>query len=375
MTRVAVLHLVHHFAVPGIGGFVRVLLPHLDMHNYSWHVGAVSGRGTLQEDFKSLGAQVVDFSDKQNGSKNSIRKIRDYVVANRIRIVHSHSVRTTLAAGAALAGKRQPIHLATEHLFYSPRDRRWGVAYTLLDRLSLYLPDYIVAISQRMYHQIIALPGLSPKRVTVIRTAVDCSAFDVPDQRDPCRSEFGLSLESPLIGYTGRIDIQKRLDLLLKGFSLVLDRHPQARLMIVGKGSLRSSLEKLTVSLGISHAVIWTGFRQDIPRLLAAMDIYVLPSSNEGFAASMLEAMAAGKAVIVTDVGGAQDVVTDGRTGILIPPGSASAIGFAVNDLLEQPKKRVALAQAGRRRVLKEFGVQRMVDGYQNLYQSMTLEV
>jgi len=374
MTHVAVLHLVHHFAVPGIGGFVRVLLPHLDKSNYSWHVGAVSGRGTLQEDFKSLGAQVVDFSDKQNGSKNSIIKIRDYVVANRIRIVHSHSVRTTLTAAAALAGKRQPIHLATEHLFYSPSDRRLGAAFTLLDRFSLYLPDHIVAISQRMYHQIIALPGLSPNRITIIRTAVDCEAFYAPDQRDPCRAEFSLAPESPLIGYTGRLDIQKKLDLLLEGFSQVLECHHKARLMIVGKGSLRPSLEALADRLGISHAVIWTGFRQDIPRLLAAMDIYILPSSNEGFAASMLEAMAASKPVVVTDVGGAQDVVTNGRTGILIPPGSASAIGSAVNDLLEQPEKLTALAQAGRSRVLEEFGVQRMADAYQDLYQTLALK-
>ncbi|GAG80461.1 unnamed protein product [marine sediment metagenome] len=144
--------------------------------------------------------------------------------------------------------------------------------------------------------------------------------------------------------------------------------------MIVGKGSLRPSLEALADRLGISHAVIWTGFRQDIPRLLAAMDIYILPSSNEGFAASMLEAMAASKPVVVTDVGGAQDVVTNGRTGILIPPGSASAIGSAVNDLLEQPEKRTALAQAGRSRVLEEFGVQRMADAYQDLYQTLELK-
>ena len=375
MTHIAVLHLVHHFAVPGIGGFVRVLLPHLDQQNYCWHVGALSGPGDLQEEFRSLGASVVDFSDKQNGSKNSIRRIRDYVVANRIRIIHSHSVRTTLAAAAAITGKRQPIHLATEHLFYSPWDRRWGAAYTLLDRFSLYLPDHIVAISQRMYHQIVALPGLSPKRITIIRTAVDCDAFYAPNQRDPCRSEFGMAPESPVIGYTGRLEKQKRLETLLKGFSLVLVRYPQARLMIVGEGSLSSKLKALANRLGISHAVIWTGFRQDIPRLLAVMDIYVLPSSNEGFAASMLEAMAAGKPVIVTDVGGAREVVTDGRKGILIPPGSASAIGTAIIDLLDHPGKRTALSQAGRTHVVQEFGVQRMVDAYQEVYQSLTLEV
>lgn len=372
-SRIAILHLVHHFAVPGIGGFVRVLLPHLDQHKYVWHVGALSGRGTLRVDFRHLGAQVVDFSATQNGSINKIKNIREYVESNNIGIVHSHSVRTTLAAAAALVGVSQTIHLATEHLFYSPQDRRWGLAYTLLDRFSLYLPDHIVAISHRMYNQIVALPRLNPMRITIIQTAVDCEAFYTPRQRDPCRIEFGLPPESQVIGFIGRLDKQKRVELLLEGFVLVLARHPEARMMIVGKGSLRPRLESLAARMGISHAVIWTGFRQDIPRLLAAMDIYVLPSSNEGFSASMLEALAACKPVIVTDVGGAQDVITDGKTGILIPPGSASAIGNAIIDLLDHPKKCNAIAQAGRARAVKEFGVQRLADAYQDVYRSLAI--
>ena len=141
--------------------------------------------------------------------------------------------------------------------------------------------------------------------------------------------------------------------------------------MIVGKGWLRPKLEALAANLGISRAVIWTGFRQDIPRLLAAMDIYVQPSANEGLSRSMLEAMSSGKPVIVTDVGGAKEVVSNGRTGILIAPGSASAIATAIVGLLDHPDKRSAFAQAGQSRVFEEFGVQRMVDAYQDLYKAL----
>jgi len=374
VTRVAILHLVHHFGVAGHGAFVRVWLQHLDHQSYGWHVGALSGRGNLQEEFRHLGTRVEDFSRRQNGSGNFATRIREYVVANQISIVHSHSARTVLAAAAALVGLHQTIHVATEHHLYTPGDRRWGLIYTLLDRFSLYLPDRVIAVSQKMYHQIVALPGLSARRVTVIQNGVDCEAFYVPDQRDPCRSEFGLAPESQVVGYTGQIVKVKRLDLLLQGFSLVLARHPQARLMIVGKGWLRPKLEAFAASLGISHAVIWTGFRQDIPRLLAAMDIYVQPSVNEGLSFSILEAMAAGKPVIVTDVGGAQEVVKDRRTGILIPPGSASAIGTAIVDLLDRPEGRSTLAQAGRSHVVQGFGVQRMVDAYQDLYQALAFK-
>jgi glycosyltransferase involved in cell wall biosynthesis len=375
MTRIAILHLLHHFAVPGIGRPVHVRVQYLGQRNFSWHIGALSGRGSLQEEFRHLGARVVDFSDRQNGWRNPIRRIRDYVVAHQIRIVHTHSVRTTLAAAVALAGLGQTIHLATEHLFYSPQDRRWGLFYTLMDRLSLYLPDHVITVSQEMYHQVLALPRQSPRRVTAIQNCVDCEAFYVPDQRDPCRSEFGLTPGSQVIGYVGRFEKQKRLDLLLEGFSQVLARHPDTRLLIVGEGWLRPKLEALAASLNISHAVIWTGFRDDVPRLLAAMDIYVQPSANEGLSVSILEAMAANKPVIVTDAGGTKEVVTNRKTGLLIPSGSASAIGSAIIDLLDHPEKRATLAQAGRSRVVQEFGVQRTVDAYQDLYQALALGV
>jgi glycosyltransferase involved in cell wall biosynthesis len=375
MNKLRVLHLIHHFSDPGIGAYVRMWMQHFDKQSYRWYVGALSSHGDLQEEFRRLGASVVDFSKRRTGSKILIKRIRDYVVTHQISIVHSQSVRTTLAAALALVGTRQTAHLATEQLFYSPWDRRFGTAYTLLDRFSLYLPDHIVALSQRMYDQIISLPCLNPKGITVIRNAIDCEACFTPNERYPRRSEFGLTPESQVIGYTGRLEKQKRLDLLLEGFSQVLSQHSQARLMIVGKGWLRPSLEDLAVRLGISHAVIWTGFRKDIPSLLAAMDIYVQPSANEGLSHSILESMAAGKPVIVTDVGGAQEVVTNGRTGILIPQGSASAIGSAIIDLLDHPEKRTALGQAARSRVVDEFSVQRLVDAYQDLYQALALKV
>lgn len=387
MTRIAILHLLNHFGAAGIGPAVHVRMQHLGQQGFTWHIGALLGLGhpaltgvlppkecNLKEKFRRLGVQVVDFSARQHGSGNLTRRIKEYVEAHQVKIVHTHSPRTVLAAAMALIGTHETIHLATEHLLYTPGDRRWGLIYTLLDRFSLYLSDHIIAVSQKMYRQIVDLPGLSAKRITVIRNAVDCESFYVPDQRDPCRLEFGLSPESQVIGYTGRMQKMKRLDLLLEGFSLVLTCHPQARLMIVGEGKLRPKLEAFAARLGISHCVIWTGFRQDIPRLLAAMDVYVQPSANEGLSKSMLEAMAAGKPVIATDVGGAPEVVMDGKTGVLIPPGSCSALRTAIADLLDDPERQSTLAQAARSYVVREFDVQQTTDAYRHLYEVLALQ-
>jgi glycosyltransferase involved in cell wall biosynthesis len=376
MTQIAILHLMNVVGDSSIGRIVQRLVAHLGEQEYSWHVGSVGGLwGNLPEEFVHLGAQVVDFSDRQNGSRYLARRIREYVSIHEVRIVHTHTPRTRLTTAMALVALPQTAHLATEHLLYAPRDRRWGLVHTILDRLTLYPVDHVVTVSQRMQRQLEALPGLNDKRITAIQNAIDCTSYFEPEQRDPCRLEFGLSPESQVIGYAGRIDKVKRLDLLLECFPKVLDEYPWAHLMIIGEGGQRPKLEALAGSLGISEAVIWTGFRQDMPRLLAAMDVYVQPSVNEGLSLSILEAMAARKAVIATDVGGAQEMFTDQKTGVLIPPGSSAAIGAAVVDLLNNPDKQDALAQAARDHVVQEFDVQRMVEGYRCVYETLASQL
>ncbi len=164
----------------------------------------------------------------------------------------------------------------------------------------------------------------------MIRNAIDQQAFQVAGQRDACRSEFQLSPDLIVIGSSGRLEKVKRYDLLLRGFAAFSERFPHSRLMLIGNGSLKTELELLAKELGVADAVIWTGFRSDVPRLLASLDIYVQSSVNEGLSLSILEAMAAGKPVIITDVGGARELVENGRTGILIAPGSAEEISDAM---------------------------------------------
>jgi len=371
MKQIPILHLGNVVADSSSGRIIQQIVTHLGSQTYKWHIGGVCGLGDMQEKFVNLGVQVVDFSTRLYGSKFLTKRLREYISTNEIAIVHTHSPRARLAAEMALANAHHTSHIATEHLLYGPKDRRWGLVYALLDRASLYPADHVVAVSQRMQRELVAMPAFSEKKVTAVQNAIDCSFFFAPEQRNPCRSEFGLHPESRAIGYAGRIDRVKRLDLLLKGFSGALAQHSNAHLIIIGEGGQRTKLEELAASLGISQAVTWTGFRKDMPRMLAALDIYVQTSVNEGLSLSILEAMAAGKPVIATNVGGAQEVLTHQETGILIPPESASAIKAAITDLLDHPDKRAALAQAAKDHVVHEFGVQRMVDGYQRIYKDL----
>jgi glycosyltransferase involved in cell wall biosynthesis len=372
MKNLTVLHLINNFGDSSITRIVRDLARHLGQHDFTWHVGGLSGMGDMQDEFRQMGAKVADFAGTDGSARKTMQRIRDYVAENRIGIVHTHTPRTILMLRLALGRRHQPLHVATKHILNFPGDRRWGLFYSLTDRLLLYSPDHLVAVSGKVYREVMACPGITSARISMIRNAVDSTPFHLPDQRDPCRLEFGLTPEHLLIGTTGRLEKVKRYDLLLQAFSTVHKHFPQSRLMIAGDGTLKHELENFADELKIGDAVIWTGFRKDIPRLLAAMDIYCMPSANEGLSLSILEAMAAGKPVIITDVGGARELVEDGKTGLLISPGSVEPIEESIMDLLRNPEKRAAIAHAGRDYVVQEFGIMRMMESYGNLYKTLS---
>lgn len=371
MERTVILHLMNNFHDASISRIVFRLVQHLGVADFDWHIGGLSSQGDMQDMFRSQGARIAAFPDGNDHPGSVTGRIREYVETHKVDIVHSHTPRTLFMACLALrrrSANRQVRHLATKHILNAPQDRRWGLLYTLFDRLTLYLPDHLVAVSRKIKNQISGTPGLSASRVTVIQNAIDCDSFCQSYLRDVCRAEFGVAADQLVIGSSGRLDLVKRYDLLLMAFSALLQRHPEARLMLVGDGVLRGELERMSEGLGISHAVLFTGFRQDIPRLLAAMDIYIMASANEGLSLSILEAMAAGKPVVITDVGGAREVVETGRTGLIIPPLSVDAIKEALLFLLESEVERRKLAQAGKEFVHKEYGVGKMMNEYRDLY-------
>jgi glycosyltransferase involved in cell wall biosynthesis len=367
--RLNVLHVMNSFVDLSISRIVLRLIDNLGSRTISWHVGAVSSPGDMQSAFERLGCRVIDFTD--TGTANPRRSIRRYIREHNIDIVHTHTPRTIVDVSLALLGIDQVTHVATKHLLNAPGDRRWGVAYTLLDRLTLYAPDLLVPVSSTMRDQILSQPFIDRGKVVLIRNAIPIAEFRRPDERAAARSEFGLRADASVLGYAGRIDRVKRIDLLLKAFKGVLVQRPEARLVIVGEGSLKPKMEALADALGVSEAVTWPGFHSNMPRLLAAIDVYVQSSVNEGLSLSILEAMAAERAVVATSVGAASEIIADGETGLLVRPGSSSAIAAAVIALLDDPDKRAAIARAARARVEAAFDLRRMVDQYGAVYASV----
>jgi glycosyltransferase involved in cell wall biosynthesis len=366
-----ILHVMNDFSDSSISRIVERIIRNMKCDDCEWHVGVLNEDEGLESTFKDLGAATIHFPSQHN-----IRRfLCSYILEQNINIVHTHTPRTIVETSLSLMGmKFRPRHVSTKHLLTTSKDRRWGMIFAALDYLSLYLPDRLVAVSRGMAETIAALPGMRTDRVLIVRNAIPCEDFFRPKERAAARLGLGLDPGQLVFGYTGRIEPVKMLNLLLRAFCEIHTLHLETRLMLVGDGSQRIELERYAQRLGITNAVIWTGHRTDVPSLLAAMDVYVQPSHNEGMSLSILEAMAAGKPVIATDVGGIREVLRPRENGLLIRPHSSQSLVESMLELIAHPDLRLRYGECAREQVFAEFSLQKMVDTYGQIYRSLVTE-
>ena len=211
--------------------------------------------------------------------------------------------------------------------------------------------------------------GRDPRKCVVVHNGIDLDRFSPSIAGDGVRAEFGLPESTPLVGTVSRLgEERKGVRYFVEAAAQIAAAHPDARYLIVGDGHLRPALEARAESLGIAERIIFTGERKDVARLLAAMDIFVIPSLYEACQYSLLEAMAMGKPVVATPAGVAPDVVMNHETGLLVPLADSAAIARAVTELLED--RALAAHVGGRARELMagDFSVGAMLDNIARVY-------
>jgi len=199
--------------------------------------------------------------------------------------------------------------------------------------------------------------------VIQIYNGVDTSALVGPSTATSLKEELGLTADAALVGFVGRLDAIKDHPTLFRAFGKVRERFPKAELLCVGDGPVRAELEKALVP-----GIRLLGNRYDVPRILRALDLFVLTSRNEGISNTILEAMGAGLPVVASRVGGNPELVEDGVTGRLFPAGDAEAVAEAMTEYLGDPERRAAHGAAGRARVLRLFQTATMVRAYEECW-------
>jgi len=215
-----------------------------------------------------------------------------------------------------------------------------------------------ICVSQNSKETFCRNYGISTDKVAVIYNGVDM----------PPDAAFGTSGGTVVIGTVCRLVKNKGLEVLLKAFSLLLKDLSCVRLLLVGDGPKRKELEGMSKQLGIESKVTFTGHAKNILPLLCGMDIFVMPSLSESLPFSLLEAMAAGRAVISTDVGGIRELIKEGENGYVVPPGDPDKLSDAASKLLADPAKSSALAIAAKRTIAEKFSIDSMMRGTEQFF-------
>jgi len=375
MRKIKVLHVTS--TPKGIGGVERLLLDmtkHYDFDRFAIaHCNLfdeTAGGGPFPEALRTSGLPYFEIAGTRSiHLPHMIGKLGSLIDAQDIDVLHLHMVRGTIVGGLASFLSHRAKVVVSKHYRYSMLS---SALPRLLDRFVTNRADAVVAVSRSVEDDLI-LHGLAAWKARVIHNGIDLSSFDRRCAEGPASTSYGNP--GPLVGCIGSLHSLKGQEYLLKAMRDILRSFPAARLLIAGEGAERPRLQQLVETLGIGDAVMMPGFEPKIPAMLRRLDLCVHPAVDEAFGIVLLEAMAARKAVVATNVGGVGEIVADGETGLLVPPCDPDAIARAVCTLLGDPTRRERMGNAGRNRVEREFTVQRTVRSYERLYDELTLGI
>ncbi|MEM2960528.1 MAG: glycosyltransferase, partial [Candidatus Bathyarchaeia archaeon] len=239
----------------------------------------------------------------------------------------------------------------------------------IADIATVGLCDYIISNSKAGIDEWLKR-GMDRKKLIYIPNGKDFSYLRVKDSRDSVRKELGLDKNEIAIGIVARLDVQKGHIYLLEALKMVIKERPTIKLFLVGDGPLKRKLQKLCLRLGIKEKVVFLGTRRDVPRLLKAFDIFVLPSLWEGMSGALMEAMAVGLPVIATAVDGNLELIEDGKNGVLAPPKDPISLKQKLMDLIYNPEKSRRLARNATK-IIKNYSIKNMVSQYEATFKKV----
>lgn len=235
------------------------------------------------------------------------------------------------------------------------------------------LTSRIVAISEHI-REVMIESGLKPDQVTTIRTAINLSQFVPREKNQHLLRELNFPAGCAIIGIVARLTERKGFKNLFEAVKLLADEGRTLKCLVVGGGASTEKIAALknhAASLGISEHILLTGRRGDIPDILSLLDVFILPSLAEGLGRSLLEAMAAGKPIVASTVGGIPEAIEDGKSGLLVKPDDSRALAHAIGLLLDNPEKAQELGRASRKRAELLFDETKMIDRICSLYEEL----
>ena len=359
-----VLHLCESSETGGAESVLIRLVEGLDKNRYRSMVCLLSD-GWLKDELEKRRIETVVIPQPHSFDVRWLFRAYRLLKDHRIHVMHSHEFATNVYASFLSWITGVPV-VATAHgkNYYGDRWRR-RAAYRFAARHST-----MVAVSNDLKRFLTESIGIPPGDICVVHNGIDLHQYSANEANSAMRAELGVGSDQRVIGTVGNLFAVKGHTYLLKACKAVASSYPNILVLIAGEGDQLGRLQKEAADLGIAANVRFLGFRDDVPALLHAMDIFVLPSLSEGLPLSILEALALGKPVVATNVGGIPEVVQNGLTGFLVPPRSPEALAEKILLLLRHPVTASDLGRAGRSRVEDAFSIKKMIQEYQCLYEN-----
>jgi len=317
---------------------------------------------------RAAAAQVdyVEVPERHSFDPQVWAKLKALIADRKIDLLHAHDYKTDLLA-LMLSRATGTRAIATVHGWtgHSTRER---YCYYPADKRVLARFPRLIAVSSDIARELVD-HGADPTRVTTVLNAIDPKQFHRDPARVPeARASLGLTPGQIVLGSVGRLEPQKRFDLLLDAFAVVHQRHPDTRLVIAGDGSLNRALHEQRQALGLDDSVILTGHLADVIGLHHALDLYVQSSDYEGTPNSVLEAMAMETPIVATEAGGTAELVHDGEHGRIIPIGQVARLIGGIEAALADPAATKAMADRARRRVQGDLSFEARVRRVERIY-------
>lgn len=291
---------------------------------------------------------------------NAVRILRGLLLGGTVDIVHAHNGRTALAAALAAAWARRGQCIMTQHFLEPNHATLSGPKAWLSHAAHRWVVSRmfrILAISQAARQGMIDRHEAPDAKIVVVPNGIEPPLVDNPDA---LRAALGIAPDVPLVACVARLEQEKDIASLVQAMSEVSRDLPRARCLVAGDGAQRDALAAQIARLDLSESVALLGFRPDAGTVMAAADLFVLPSLAEPFGLVLLEAMALGKAVIATSAGGPLEIVVSEVTGLLVPAAAPHALAQAIVRLLGDPARRDALGRAGQARYREHYTAARM---------------
>ena len=320
-------------------------------------------RGELAKEAEEKGVKVFHFNKQFGFDLRIVFKLVKFINKNDFDLIHTHNMRPLIYGSLASRFIRKPV-INTRH----------GSAKKVTKPFIWNSNNRIILISNDSKRELLKYNKSIKVPVSVVYNGINLNEFNsesLGQHNRELRKGIGISESSFIIGIVARLSVEKDHATLIKAFKLVFEQKGNVDLFIVGDGSVRQSLEVLVSELNIKSNVKFLGFRDDIPQVLHMFDVFVLSSLTEGVSLTLLEAMAASKPIVATNVGGNSEVVIDMETGLLVPSKDPQSMADAILKILSDKEMSERMGKAGRKRVEEVFNLERMVDAYIEVYDNV----